>query len=333
VPNVDLVVDTTANPTVAAKLERQRRLVRDAFPPIATVTIGHTAERGVAALSLKGATGGGADILRRLGLAARADTMDRLDDILEDLFPNPPRAVLFQPEPGCSEPTFVGSASQVTALASHLFTGILSALASHTLGTPGEPMSAYIVRLNLDSSTLPRSADHLAWANDFIVHDHTTGYEIRISPAALARIHEECRNGSRRHGRIVETGGPLFGEIDDACRIVWVTEARKPPTDSQQSSEHFQLGMAGVRELSAQLDIASGGAIRFIGAWHTHPDDIAQLSESDKQAMARLVGADGHAPYQALVMILGGSPADWSDWLVNRNQPSIYVQLVKAVSQ
>ncbi|HEY3011679.1 MAG TPA: hypothetical protein VGJ36_02945 [Gemmatimonadales bacterium] len=46
-----------------------------------------------------------------------------------------------------------------------------------------------------------------------------------------------------------------------------------------------------------------------------HPDGGARESEIDRKAMADLVGAGGHATYQARLMILGGSSDQWSAWL------------------
>lgn len=90
VPDADLIIDATANPMVAAKLELRRWPARDRWPPVCTVVIGHRADRGLATLSLRGATGAGADLLRRVGLAARTDQAARLRDLADDLFPTHP---------------------------------------------------------------------------------------------------------------------------------------------------------------------------------------------------------------------------------------------------
>jgi integrative and conjugative element protein (TIGR02256 family) len=324
----DLVVDATASPRVATKLEQQRCAARSAWPAVASVAIGHTADLGVATLSLPGASGGGTDILRRLSLAGRVDPVHRLDGLLNDLYPDPPRTELFHPEPGCSEPTFVGSATQVVALASHLFTGVLSMLAHHAAGSEVEPMSAYVVSLGTDPDAAPSAPVRVVWANDLVHHDETTGYEVRVSATAVDRMRVECRDSAGRHGRRFETGGPLFGEIDEAARVVWVSEAREPPSDSHRSSGQFVLGTAGLEELSASFDQASGGAVRFIGAWHTHPDSVARQSMTDREGMEVLVGAARHVPYRALLMILGGDPHRWSGWLDQAGHPDVYVRLV-----
>ncbi len=323
-PEVDLVVDATANVTVATKLERDRWPDRHRWPPVASVGIGHKAERGVATLSLPGATGAGVDILRRLGLAARADLGGRLADVVDDLFPQPPRTDLFHPEPGCSEPTFIGSASQVAALASQLFNGILGTLAADE-SEPTRPMSAYVVRL----STMVTATPPLTWEDDLVVQDPTTGYEIRIAPPALATMQAECGDAARRHGLLVETGGRLFGQVDNACRVVWVSSASNPPPDSERSSQRFRLGVAGVPELLAKLDAVSGGLARLVGEWHTHPGGPTTESSKDQDAMALLLTPVGLALSQELLLILGGSLSRWVAWLEQGEPPELYVRLAQ----
>ncbi|HEV8647960.1 MAG TPA: ThiF family adenylyltransferase [Actinomycetes bacterium] len=325
VPDVDLVVDATANVTVATKLERDRWPDRRRWPPVASVAIGHKAERGVATLSLPGATGAGVDVLRRLGLTARADPGGRLADVVDDLFPQPPRTDLFHPEPGCSEPTFVGSASQVAALASQLFNGILGTLAGDEAEPTTKSMWAYVVRL----STMVAATPPLTWEDDLVMQDPTTGYEIRIAPPALATMQAECGDAARRHGLLVETGGRLFGQVDNACRVVWVSSASNPPPDSERSSQRFRLGVAGVPELLASYDAVSGGLARLVGEWHTHPGGIATESTTDHEAMTVLLTPVGPVLSQELLLILGGPPSRWAAWLDRGEPPELYVRLAR----
>ncbi len=121
----DLIIDTTANRTVRAELERHRSIARDTWPATVALMIGHTAQRGIASISLPLATGGPADILRRLSLFARANNET---DVVDDFFADPPRADLFHPEPGCSDATFIGGLPDTVGLAGQLLTGALDLL-------------------------------------------------------------------------------------------------------------------------------------------------------------------------------------------------------------
>ena len=248
-------------------------------------------------------------MLRRVGLAARTDQAARLGDLADDLFPHPPRAEVFQPEPGCSQPTFVGSASQVAALAGHLFTGTLAILAGHAAGRPVAPMSAFVVRLGTDLDQAPLPPARLGWSNDLSSVDRDSGYEVRVAAGALAELHAETRRGARLRGRAVETGGLLLGQIDDACRVVWVSVASGPPPDSRLSAQHFEHGIEGAQDLITHHDRATAGAARFVGLWHSHPDSPAAPSPTDRQGMADLLVPVAKAPRRALLAIVGGPSA------------------------
>ncbi|MFY4722208.1 ThiF family adenylyltransferase [Streptomyces sp. LaBMicrA B280] len=321
----DLILDCTANRIVRAHLERARRTDPIPWPPLATLMIGHQATRGIAALSLPGATGGGTDVLRRTALAAHTDLRDTFDDLIDDFFPTKPRTELFQPEPGCSDATFTGSAADVTALAGQLTTGILHALASPA---DGHTMATLIVRMPTGpTSTQPTGPRWLSWSNDTVVTDEATGYDVRITPAALAEMRAEARRGARVRGPRVESGGTLLGAIDDATGVISVDEATGPPPDSLLTETYFQHGLDGVSRHLAACRKTTGNISRFLGMWHTHPHSPAQPSPTDRAAMTRLTLPLDDAPTRALVLIAGGPAPIWHKWLTTGDGPDLYAHL------
>jgi hypothetical protein len=249
---------------VRAVLERRRAAQRAAWPAAATVLIGHQATRGIATVAQPGASGAGADILRRLSLAARADATGAIDDVVEDFFPDPPRAALFQPEPGCSDVTFVGSASDVTGLAGQLLTGAL-----HALRAPSDDaaMAALVVRMPADPSapSTTAAAVWFRWPNDLIVSSADGRHEVRLAAAAVAEMRAEARRGARVRTPRVETGGSLLGGFDPAAGVVWVDEATSPPPDSLLSEVHFQHGTTGVEDHLVARRTATARVTTFVG--------------------------------------------------------------------
>jgi ThiF family len=99
----DLIIDATADRIVRTHLERTRRAHRDRWPTLVTLLVGHNATRGIAAIAGADASGGGVDVLRRAGVAARTEATGELGDFADDFFPTEARTDLFQPEPGCSD--------------------------------------------------------------------------------------------------------------------------------------------------------------------------------------------------------------------------------------
>ncbi|MER7900983.1 ThiF family adenylyltransferase [Streptomyces sp. NPDC096046] len=321
----DLIWDCTANRIVRAHLERARRTDTAPWPHLATLMIGHHATRGIAAISPRGATGGGTDVLRRTALAAHADATRAFDDLLDDFFPTTPPTELFQPEPGCSDATFTGSAADVTALAGQLATGVL-----HALAEPADrhTMAVLIVRMPTGpASTQPSGPRWLTWPNDTLATDEATGYDVRISPAALAEMRAEARRGTRVRGSRVETGGTLLGVVDDATGVIFIDEATGPPPDSLLTETYFQHGLDGISaHLSARRE-ATGNISRFLGMWHTHPHAAAQPSATDRAAMTSLTLPLDDAPARALILIAGGPEHVWDKWLATGEGPDLYAHL------
>jgi molybdopterin/thiamine biosynthesis adenylyltransferase/proteasome lid subunit RPN8/RPN11 len=327
-PEVDLIIDATADRAVRTLLERHRTLYRDRWPTTASVLIGHEATHGIATVTRPGASGGGADILRRLGLALRARPDAALTDAVADFFPDPPRTTFFQPEPGCSDVTFVGSLPDVAGLAGQLFAGVLAALDGDE---PAGAMHALLVHMpsfpDKQSGAGPR---WFHWPNDTVVRADNGRYEVRISPLAAAEMRAEARKGRRVRTARVETGGSLLGAFDTATGVLWIDEATPPPPDSVMSEIYFRHGTEGVADrITARVD-ATARVTSFVGMWHTHPQGDALPSELDKAGVAQLVVPLPNTPPRASMLILGGHER-WEGWLESGAWPESYVTIVEDV--
>jgi integrative and conjugative element protein (TIGR02256 family) len=326
----DLIIDVAANAAVTSRLEYCRAQSPSDWPAVLTVIIGHDARRGIVALARPGASGAGCDILRKLGLAACADQTGLLDDIRDDFFPESPRAEFFQPEPGCSDPTFTGSAAETGALAAHLMTAGLDALTGRAGPHADQPLSAAVVRLDgHDAPGVHAGTRWLGWPDDVVAAAETAGYEVRIAPAAVREMRAESARGARVRGRRIETGGMLLGEINDASRCIWIDAATGPPPDSRLSAYHFDHGTAGVRELVDHYRACSGQLTAFAGLWHTHPDHTAQPSPTDTAGMQQLLAPAGLEAPRAIMIIIGGPAQAWSAWLRDGQLPDLYASLVQ----
>jgi integrative and conjugative element protein (TIGR02256 family) len=336
-PDFDLIVDATADASVRAALEHARNTAPDKWPPVVTVLVGHDARRGIMALSRSDATGAGHHILRRLGIAVRTTHADALADVAEDFYPAEPRTVLFFPEPGCSAPTFVGSAAEATALASGLLSAALDALAGNGPAPSSQPMSAAVVRLDPPlrrGRPAPGSGTWLGWPNDAVLADTDGRYAVSVSPSALATVRAEARRAARLFGPAVETGGMLFGQIDDATGTVYVDVATRPTPDSRLSTAYFEHGVDGAQELLRHHRDSTNGRSGFVGMWHTHPHGRAVPSPTDAASMANFVAPVTGGPPRSLILIVGGDDGAWPAWLEHRGAeppvlPQMYAALVR----
>lgn len=298
--DVDLIIDATASAGVAAALERMRWTRDGPNLPVLSLTVGHRCDLATATLSLPTATGGGSDVLRRLAVTALQN--DSLHDVLDDLLPDPPRTEMFQPEPGCSDPTYVGSAADLASFAGQLLNQALIVLRAPV--HPAAPASwAAVVRSPGDDGA-GAPAQRLHWPADRIVHDPDHGYEVRLDIATVAAIRGEIARSAVAGSPHVETGGLLLGQIDHAARVVWVNEADGPPPGSDHRVGSLGLHLDGAQDMIEQRLIESRQLIGLVGLWHTHPDGPTSESAIDQLAMDDIV-ARRHTP--TLLVIVSGT--------------------------
>jgi integrative and conjugative element protein (TIGR02256 family) len=324
-PAADLIIDATANRSVAAALERSRWTAAEPPPPLLSLMVGHDCERGVVTVALPGASGSGADILRRLAIDATTD--EDLHDVLDDFFPAYPRTTLFQPEPGCSDPTYVGSAADLAGLAGQLLNDGLSVL--QAAGSAALPQRwAGVVRTSATAAYRPGPRLR-QWADDGVFPGRAappkSTYQVRIEAGVWATMRREAAAMAGRRGPHVETGGLLLGQIDEASQVVWVTEAGGLPPGSEAHRDLLTLEPGKGRRLAAERRRATRGMVAFIGTWHTHPDHRAIPSDTDREAM-RQIAADG-AP--ALLIIIGGGSGRLARWIAGGSRPEMYVKLYR----
>lgn len=295
----NVLIDATASTTVRAKLERVRRRHPQAVT-IITALVGHTAEHGLATIAGPTYTGAAADALRATKLACVRSP--RLVGFLEEFWPDPPRAEHFQPEPGCSSPTFRGSGAEATALAGVLLTAVASELAEAAAGSP--TAVAHLVALPTVEHGGARNA-RLALPAATVLPDADQRFEVRLGRAAAAQMRAGSESARCRLGPDPETGGVLFGERDDAAGVIWIDEATGPPPDSVESPELFLCGTQGVRELDDGKRKRTSGTVGFLGMWHTHPRQSPDFSARDLRGMLELLDASESPRAEGVIVIVG----------------------------
>jgi integrative and conjugative element protein (TIGR02256 family) len=324
----DLIIDATADASVRSAIEFTR-LSGGYFPPLVTAVIGHRADKGLVTTNLRSATGAGADTFRKVSLLVSAGRAEWAD-IGEDLFPATARTDLFFPEPGCSSPTFIGSQSQVTALASSLLHEALAVLHEHDPAAldRGEPPVSFASAVRIGTAaTIGTSRE--SWPADIVQTDASGKFEVRLNRHAVAEMRAEVRRGARVTAPGIETGGMLLGAFDDAIGVVFVDNVTGPPPDSYMSDRYFHHGTEETDERVRAQVARTSSASGFVGFWHSHPGGRAHPSPTDEQGMASVVAPDG-TTRRALMMILGGRDSIWTRWRdeLRVRAPDVYTRVV-----
>jgi integrative and conjugative element protein (TIGR02256 family) len=292
---VDIVIETTGSIALAQKLERAWK--RACATVFASMVVGSAAERGFLAVAARTHTGGISDVVRRgkLEVCNRGHVV-----VANDFWPMDGGTPRFQPEPGCSEPTFEGSAADVAQLAGAMLNRLGAALRNGTIAAADFVYRPDAVRPGGGSApaTFQIEPDNVITLSG--------GGEVRIAASAWREILAWVRRSKRVHGARFETGGVLFGERNTAANVTWVSEVSGPPPDSEASPHEFVCGTKGVAALNAEKRARTRRSVTSIGMWHTHPGSAPQPSPKDVAGMRRIISAVTPSTPNALLLIIGG---------------------------
>jgi len=312
----DLVIDATASASVTHRIEEE--LKAKSLPiPMLSMSVSAAAENGSVLVKMPQYSEGPHHIARQAKLEAFA--RDAGHALVKAFWPERETVKVFQPEPGCSAPTFTGSAADIDHHAAGLLNLGLSRIESL------EPATA---SLDLVAAPWLRANDskrhRLSYTlSGYVRHgEQRHSYDVLRSVVAARDMAAELNRIARTRSSKVETGGLIFGEIDDAHRVIWVDSVSGPPPDSTASETQFLCGTAGTKELNAFKSAASGKSSRFIGIWHTHPISRGRPSQDDLHAMLELLHFQEFPPRQVVMLIVGYSATTREEnyYIYHRNE-------------
>jgi len=293
----DLVIDATASARVGSCIERELANLSVA-PPILCLSVSAAAQHGAVMTRMSRFAGGPVRLARQAKLAAFAGDADH--PAIRAFWPEAGSQKPFQPEPGCSEPTFVGSAIDIDFHAA----GLLN-LGLARLSSLGPAKASFDVLSAPWVDMLRPNLLRYEFSSPRRLVEKRYRYSVLQSPIAKKGIDAEIARLARNRSPEIETGGLMFGEIDDAHRHIWIDSVSGPPADSEASADKFLCGTAGTVELAECKKRLTGGSSRFVGIWHTHPVSRGQPSNDDLNAMLELLHLQPFPPRQVVMLIIG----------------------------
>jgi hypothetical protein len=290
----DVVFDCTASSIFQMKLERDWERFSRHSPLFVSLVVDAQSRHCLCVVIPKESTGGVWDAY--LSLKRRLCIDGNRPEITTAFYSELSAEQMFQPEPGCSDPTFVGSTADVTGLVSGALNVALCKLGTENFST-GIALSA------------PDAARH-AGAPECVklpqFYQTLAGeYRVRIALSAFAQARAWVSQNNRSRSSDHETGGLLWGVWDDAAQVVWVFDMSGPPPDSQHNPAHFICGVTGTVEEHRRRVARTHGVCGFVGYWHTHPNIPSDQSIADIGSMATLVSSIGLNQKRALMLIFG----------------------------
>ena len=307
--SVDLIIDATASNLVEYKLEELTK--HGKIPAIASVSVGHKCSRALITYRPNSMKGGTLEVLRNMKI--KLASIPSLADFYNDFWPSTPRTTLFHPEPGCSEPTFIGSFSDVSLLASISINEICNIMK--------EPCIDTSIGICVDKSVSGLQIHRYKFTDYIELKDDIQDFRVKISPFAHKQILSFIKRAARKRGSKKETGGILLGQLDDFLKVAWIDHILDAPPDSEFSESQFLCGIRGVNETIAKLKETTRGALGYLGTWHTHPISKGEPSTTDFSAACSLLH-ETEKPRRNIVLLIVGFASQKPDirpYVFNRN--------------
>jgi hypothetical protein len=290
----DVVLDCTASSIFQMKLERDWASFSGATPLFISLIIDAQAKHCLSVVVPANSGGGIWDAY--VSLKHLLCTEGSHPAVIKAFYSGTATENLFQPEPGCSDPTFVGSTADVVGLTSMALNNTIGHLQSEHLGfgivlsAPTGEKSARV----FDVIRLPQ------------IHDSVVGkYRVRMATQVFTQARAWVRQNNRRRSSEHETGGLLWGLWDDAVQVIWIFDLSGPPADSEHNPAHFLCGVDGTVEEHRRRAARTYGTSGFVGHWHTHPDLPSKQSGTDVRTMASLVSTLGQNQKRSAMLIFG----------------------------
>jgi hypothetical protein len=286
----DLILDCTASSMFQMKLERDWARFAPRAPRMISYLIDAKAQHCLSVAIPPRSKAGLWDAYVQLKrwLCTRGGSKE----VREAFYSDRAVAELFQPEPGCSDPTFSGSAADVINLASASLNGLLARAESSV--PYGKVMSAPNVGRFVESPELAS-----------LRRVRIGEYEVRVAGQVFHTARGWVQQNNRLRSPQHETGGLLWGLWDDAVGVIWIFDASGPPPDSLHDPGHFVCGTIGTLDEHKRRNARSRGTEGFVGFWHTHPGMLPVQSDTDIFGMSKLVATVGDDRKRALMIIFG----------------------------
>jgi len=103
-----------------------------------------------------------------------------------------------------------------------------------------------------------------------------------------------------------ETGGVLVGRFDLEKKTLYVGRALRSPTNSVETPTSYIRGTSDLKTQLKQIRELSGGDLRYVGEWHTHPNGVStKPSQYDATAHLKITEKMKYEGLPGVVAIQG----------------------------
>ncbi|MCX6175377.1 MAG: ThiF family adenylyltransferase [Ignavibacteriales bacterium] len=282
--NSDIIIDTTASKKVLRKLDGL--LIKENIQKeIISFVVDSIAKKGMVVYRSKKSYCGIVDLIRKSKLhLCDSDDNNWLPYFYPDNGSIPQK--LFQPEPGCSDPTFSGSEADISTISGLM----MNSISRHLVVTNSASKCIFLSQniYNYDEEKYHEiTFDN--YSDDLLLKDPVNNYKVILNKQAIENINKIIKKENSSRNTHFETGGLIFGEWDDLNKVVYIDDISEPPKDSIAAANDFVCGILGTKELNDERKKKYSGSSYFVGLWHSHPFGSPNYSGKDKHSMELVV--------------------------------------------
>lgn len=172
------------------------------------------------------------------------------------------------------------------------------ALAKAKLGSLDRPLIALHL---LDTEGVSLETDVIAPEPVQVFQEETTNaWRIVVTLSVLAKLHQSRANAAPN-----ETGGYLFGALDEVAREIYVVAASSEPPGTVASPGQVQLGRWGRTGFERTFRRRTQDRLPPLGTWHSHPSSSAEASQTDWETVAEFKSEDAQRGLPTIMAITG----------------------------
>lgn len=124
-------------------------------------------------------------------------------------------------------------------------------------------------------------------------------WSLHLSAQARKKIEEEVARYPA-----VETGGVIWGCVDEAIGAIYVLDVIEAPSDSRRGPAHFDLGIEGLNAVLTQRQRQSFGHLHTVGTSHSHLQ--ASGPSGTDRSTARVIADRASRPNALLIWTPAG---------------------------
>lgn len=191
---------------------------------------------------------------------------------------------------GCRDLTAQISADQASVLA-----GVATRQLINKSASPES--SAIIWRMDLDCGNVKAFPLLIKPSSELSLGPWRVRWSHQLLVSLMTQRHEDLPN---------ETGGVLLGVVDLEHRVIVISASVSAPLDSLKRPDCFERGASGLFETLSEIDRQTLGQVRYLGEWHSHPDQSGVFPSKQDEGLFETLGgvfANQSEPY--VMAILG----------------------------